>query len=93
MSYALSPSSRSTIFTTIRDNTVMLSEAFEHMVKKELSNSICVNRFRARNQDYPLCKAMVYHDHEGVITVRKGKVGDEVDRELFEGKQRGRFDE
>ena len=70
----------------IRDNAVMKSEAFEHMVKKEFSDSICINRFRARNQDYPLCKAMVDHNHEGVITMGKGEVSDEGNRELLERK-------
>ena len=63
----------------------MKSKAFKYMVEKELSNSIHINSLGARNQYYPLCKAMVDHDHEGVITMRKGKVSDEVDRELLEG--------
>ena len=45
----LSSESRGELGTTIRDDSVMQSEAFEHMVKKELSNAVCVNRLRARN--------------------------------------------
>ena len=71
--------------TMIRDNGVIKSKVFKCVVEKELSNSIRINSFGARSQYYPLCKAMVDHDHEGVITMRKGKVGDEVDRKLLEG--------
>ena len=41
--------SRGELGTAIRDNSVMKSKAFEHMVKKELSNAVRVDRFRARN--------------------------------------------
>ena len=34
------------------------------MSEKELGNSCCINVFCARAINYPLCKAMVYHDHE-----------------------------
>ena len=44
-----SSESRGELGTTIRDNGVMKCEAFKHVVKKELGNSIRVNRFRARS--------------------------------------------
>ena len=40
---------RGKLETMIRDNCIMQSEAFEHVVEKELGNSICVDDFRARS--------------------------------------------
>ena len=62
----------------------MKAKAFEYIVKKELGNSGCVNGFGARSKNYPLCKAMVDYNHDRIETRGWRKVGDEVDRELFE---------
>ena len=75
----------------IRDKGIMESHAFEHVVKEELGDSVHVHSFGARSQYYPLCKAMVDHDHQGIMSVEKGKIGDKIDRKLFERKQRGRL--
>ena len=36
----------------------------ENMSEKELGNSGCINVFCERAINYPLHKAMVYHDHD-----------------------------
>ena len=65
----------------------MKTEAFEYKVKKQLGNSCHVNGLLARCKNYPLCKAMVDHDHDRIESRRGGEVGDEVNRELLEGKR------
>ena len=71
----------------IRDEGVVKTEAFEYEVKKQLGNSCCVNGLLARCKNYPLCKAMVDHDHDRIKSRRGGEVGDEVNRELFKGER------
>ena len=57
---------RGELGTTIRDNGVMKAKAFEYVVKKELSDSGCINGFAARSKNYPLYKAMVDHDQDRI---------------------------
>ena len=70
----------------------MKTEAFEYEVKKQLGNSCSINSFLARCENYPLCKAMVDHDHDRIKSCRGGEVGDEIDRELFKGERDGGLD-
>ena len=49
--------------TSVRDDGVVQAEMFEYIVKKELGNSVHVNHLGTRGKNYPLCKAMVNHDH------------------------------
>ena len=42
----------------------MEAEAFEYMMEKMFGHSSCVYIFRARDENYPLCKAVVDHDHQ-----------------------------
>ena len=42
---------------------VMEAEAFEHMVEEMFGYSSRIYSFRARDENYPLHKAMVDHDH------------------------------
>ena len=57
---------------------------FKDMGKKELGNAGSIDVFRAGSEDYPLCKAMVDHDHQGIMTGRWGEIGDEVNGKLPE---------
>ena len=41
----------------------MEAEVFEYMVEEMFGHSGRVYSFRARDENYPLCKAMVDHDH------------------------------
>ena len=41
----------------------MEAKAFEYVVEEMFGDSDHVYSFRARNEDYPLRKAMVDHDH------------------------------
>ena len=50
----------------------------ENIGKKELSDSLSVNVFCARGINYPLHKAMVYHDHNQIISVGIGQSSDEI---------------
>ena len=38
---------RSKLWATIRDEGIMESEVFEHVIKKELGNAVRINSFRA----------------------------------------------
>ena len=71
----------------IRDEGVVKTEVFEYEVKKQLGNSCSINGLLARCKNYPLCKAMVDHDHDRVKSRRGREVGDEVNRELFKGER------
>ena len=42
----------------------MEAEAFKHMVEKMFGYSSCIYGFGARDENYPLCKAVVDHDHQ-----------------------------
>ena len=56
-----------------------------------MGDSCSINGFRARSEDYPLCKAMVDHDHNRIKPRIEREVSDEINRELFEGEgNRGR---
>ena len=70
--------------TTIQDDGVMKTEMFEYKVEKQLGNSCSVNGLLARCENYPLHKAMVDHDHQGIMAGGWGEIGDEVNRELLE---------
>ena len=55
---------RHKLWTSIRYQGVMESKSFEHTVKEKFGHSSCVYGFCTRNENYPLCKAMVNHDHQ-----------------------------
>ena len=40
---------------------------FKDMGKKELGNAGSIDAFEAGSEDYPLCKAMVDHDQQGIM--------------------------
>ena len=71
----------------IRDEGVVKTKAFEYEVKKQLGNSCSINGLLARCKNYPLCKAMVDHNHDRIKSRRGREVGDEVNRELFKGER------
>ena len=54
---------RGELGSSVRNKSVVKSEAFEYMIEKELGNTVCINGLGTRDQDYPLRKAMVDHDH------------------------------
>ena len=62
----------------------METEVFKDMGKKKLGNASSINVFGAGSKNYPLCKAMVDHDHQGIMAGGWGEIGDEVNRELLE---------
>ena len=72
------------LWTFVRYQGVMEAEAFEHMVEKKFGHSGHIYSFRVRNENYPLCKAVVDHDHQRVMSIEGGEISDKVDRELFE---------
>ena len=41
----------------------METELFEHMVEEKFGYSGCINGFLARDENYPLRKAVVDHNH------------------------------
>ena len=62
----------------------METKAFKDMGKKKLGNAGSIDVFGTGSKDYPLHKAVVNHDHQGIMAGRQGKIGDEVDGELLE---------
>ena len=62
----------------------METEAFKDVGKKKLGNAGSINVFGTGRKDYPLHKAVVDHNHQGIMASGRGKIGDEVNRELPE---------
>ena len=56
--------SRGELWSSVRDHLGVEAKSKEGMGEKELGNSCSVNVFCAGAINYPLCKAMVYHDHD-----------------------------
>ena len=50
--------------SSVRDHFRVKSELGEIMTEKELGNSGSIYVFCAGAINYPLCKAMVYHNHD-----------------------------
>ena len=69
----------------VRYQSVMKTELFKDISEKEFPHSSHVNSFGTRNDDYPLHKGVVDHDHDDVLPVQLEQVGDQVNGELFEG--------
>ena len=67
----------------------MQTESFEDMGEKEFSYPQGVNCFGARDDDYPLHKAMVDHDQNRIFATNFREVSDEVEQYLFEGESGG----
>ena len=59
-------------------------EAFKDMGEKKLGNTGSINVSGTRSEDYPLCKTVVDHDHQGIMAGGGGEIGDEVNGELLE---------
>ena len=55
------------------------------MFEKEICYSLGVDVFVTWNENYPLRKAVVDHDQQGVTTVRGREASDEINRKLLEG--------
>ena len=70
----------------------METKAFKDMGKKKLGNAGSINVFGTRSKDYPLHKAVVDHDHQGIMAGGWREIGDEVNGELPEWEGRGRGD-
>ena len=56
----------------------MKAKAFEYMVEEKFGHPCGIYRFQTRDENYPLCKAMVDHNHQRVMSIRRREVGDEV---------------
>ena len=70
----------------------METEAFKDMGKEKLGNAGSIDVFGAGSEDYPLHKAVVNHDHQGIMAGRQGEISDGVNGELPEWEGRGRGD-
>ena len=55
---------RSELRTSVGYQGVVEAKAFEYVVEEMFGYSGCVYGFRARNENYPLHKAVVDHDHQ-----------------------------
>ena len=54
---------RGKLGASVGDDGVIQAKAFEHVVEKELGNSICIDHLATRGKNYPLSKGMVDHNH------------------------------
>ena len=70
----------------------METKAFKDMGKKKLGNAGSIDVFGTRSEDYPLHKAMVDHNHQGIMAGGWGEISDEVNGELPEQERQGRGD-
>ena len=61
-------------------------------VEKKSSYSLGSDSFLSGAENYPLCKAMVDHDQQGIKTGGCGKVGNKVTGDLLEGVRSERLD-
>ena len=50
----------------------MEAKPFEDVLEKEFPYPSCIDGFRTRDDNYPLCQAVVDHDHNGVLSFYKG---------------------
>jgi hypothetical protein len=71
--------------TTIRDDLIVESKSLINVFEEKFGHSFSGDRFQAWSNNYPLRKAMVYHDHDRVKTSRRRKISDEIDRKKSEG--------
>jgi len=64
------------LWTTVRDNLVVESVAKEDFVEEKGGDPFGGDSFLSGAENYPLSKAMVYHDQKGIKAGRGGEVGD-----------------
>ena len=60
---------------------------FKDIGKEKLGYASGINVFGTGSKDYSLHKAMVDHDHQGIMARGWGKIGDEIHRGLPEWKK------
>ena len=80
------------LWAMIGDDFIIESEMEVHLVKEKGSYPFSGDRFLGGAENYPLCKAMVDYNQQGVKTGGGGEVGDEVARDLLEGARGKGFD-
>ena len=76
----------------IRDDFIRETESFVHIIEKEGGSTKGIDHFVTGDENYPLCKAMVYHDHDRVKACGGREIGDKIDGNLLEGAEGGRWD-
>ena len=69
---------RGELWTTIGDDLVVKSEAKVYFVEEESGYPFSGDRFLSGAENYPLCKAMVDHDQQGVKARGGREVSDQV---------------
>jgi hypothetical protein len=69
----------------IGDDLIIESELSINMLEEMFGHSFRGDRFQAWSNNYPLCKAMVYHDHERIETSRRREIGNQVNGKESEG--------
>ena len=63
---------RGKLGSSVRDDSVMETELWEDMLKKDLGDVRSGGSFVARAENYPLRKTMVYHNQNRIIATEKG---------------------
>ena len=80
------------LWASIGDDFVIEPKAEVDFMEKESGYSLGGDRFLGGAENYPLCKAMVDHDQQGVKAGGDGEVGDQVAGDLLEGARGVGFD-
>jgi hypothetical protein len=83
---------RGELGSSIRDDLFVEAESGVYFVKKKGGNPFCGGCFLGWAENYPLCKAVVDHDQEGIKAGRGREIGDEIAGELLEWSRRGGSD-
>ena len=81
------------LWTTVRDDLVIQSEAKVDFAEKEGSYLLGSDGFLDEAKNYPLCRAMVDQNQQGIKAGGDREVGNEVTRDLLEGVRRAGLDQ
>ena len=73
------------LWTTVRDNLVVESVAKEDFVEEKGGDPFGGDSFLSGAENYPLSKAMVYHDQERIEACGGREIGDKITGDLLEG--------
>ena len=76
---------RSELWAVIRDDFIVELETKVYFVEEEGGYPFSSDRFLSRAENYPLCKAMVNHNQQGIKARGSREVSDEVAGDLLEG--------
>jgi hypothetical protein len=63
---------------TIRDDLIIESKLLINVLEEKFGYSFQGNCFQAWSNNYPFCKAMVYHDHDRIETSQRREISNQI---------------